>query len=158
MQKKNYQRMFELIDQSFQTRADPDQLQVDEEQMQKLQQLHPACLSEISTDEGPIVWVLIFPTSQRLMDSFLLGTLSEKGLLEQTPLGIQYDSLYLCSATTLPEYRGQGKTLALCKEAIIAILESYPIHTLFTWPFSKEGERLALKVAQDLALPLKMRK
>ena len=158
MQKKNYQRMFELIDQSFQTRSDPDQLQVNEEQMQKLQLLHPACLSEMSTEDGPVIWVLMFPTQSGLMKSFLLGTLSERALLEQTPINASCDCLYLCSATTLPEYRVQGKTFSLCVKAAHEIISAYPIKTLFTWPFSVGGEKLAEKLAQNLALPLELRK
>jgi len=99
--------------------------------------------------------VLLIPTTATLMNEFLFHKISEKQLFEQTPLLIQYDALYLCSASTLEEYRGKGITKKMTLDAIEKIRKDHPIKTLFVWPFTKEGEMLAEKLAQAANLPLK---
>jgi hypothetical protein len=89
------------------------------------------------------------------MEDFLQKKISEKQLLDKTPVGVKYDCLYLCSATTLPEARGKGKTRELCLNAIRQIRKDHPIKTLFVWPFTKEGERLAEAIARATGLLLR---
>jgi hypothetical protein len=155
MTKKNYERMIQVIDEVFATCQDPDQLQVTGEQMQKLQAIHPATLTELANEEGPLIWVLLIPTSRQITEEFLEGKLTEKQLLEKTKVGDRYSSIYLCSATTLPEQRGKGETKKLCLKAIRSIMRDHPIDTLFVWPFSKEGEFLAESVANSCGLKLR---
>lgn len=157
MQKPNYQRMYDLIDAVFSTRQDPDQLQVGDEEMKKLEALHPATLSEMASDEGPLIWVLLIPTSKNLMQEFVKGQINEKELLERSPVNTQLDSLYLCSVTALPEVREQGLTKALCLKAIRDICKDLPIQQLFVWPFTNEGSRLARFLALETGLPLLFR-
>lgn len=152
--KSNFQRMLTLIDEVFATRNDPDQIQVDQKQLKKLQKIHPATLSELENEDGPVIWVLIIPTTKDIMNDFLQDKISEKELLEKTKAGDSYDCIYLCSATTLPEYRGKGETKKLCVAAIRSVCNIHPIKTLFVWPFTKEGERLAAKVANECGLEL----
>ncbi len=157
MQKPNYQRMYDLIDEVFSTRQDPGQLQVNAEQMRKLQALHPATLSEEASDEGPLIWVLLIPTTEHLMRLFLSGDLNEKELLEQTNPDDKLTALYLCSVTTLPEARGKGRTRDLCLSAISEINKVHPLQFLFVWPFTKEGKALAEKLARETGLPLRLK-
>jgi len=58
MQAPNYHRMFDLIDEVFSTRNDPNQLLVNEDVIQKLNSIHPATLTELADDNGPLIWVL----------------------------------------------------------------------------------------------------
>lgn len=155
--KPNFNRMLQLIDEVFATRNDPDQIQVNQQQLKKLQAIHPSTLTEFANEEGPFIWILIIPTTKSIMNNFLEGRISEKQLLEKTTAGDNYDSIYLCSATTLPEFRGKGETKKLCIKAINAIHETNPITTLFVWPFTKEGEILAKKIAGDCKLQLKVK-
>ena len=157
MGQSNFERMKEIIDATFATRNDPDQLQVTQEDIARLQALHPATLSEYNERQGPCVWVLLIPTSDELMKKFLNGDLSENGLLQQTKPGTKFEAVYLCSATTLPEYRGKGITSKVCREAIEKIKAEHPVSTLFVWPFTKEGELLARKIADRLKLPLRVK-
>ena len=150
----NFNRMLNLIDEVFETRNDPNQLQVNQKVMKKLQQLHPATLSEIANSDGPISWVLIIPTTKKVMTDFLEGKITENKFLDKTNLKDNFECLYLCSATTLPEYRGHGKTKKLCIKAINEMREVFPIKALFVWPFTKEGEILAEKVAEGCKLKL----
>ncbi|HLG35054.1 MAG TPA: hypothetical protein VI757_09255 [Bacteroidia bacterium] len=150
----NMERMFLVIDEVFDMRNDPLQLQVNDKVIAKLAQIHPATLSEYNEGEGPIAWVLVIPTTTELMNRFVAGQLSEQALFDQTKPGMQYDALYLCSATTLPEYRGKGITKKLCLDAIKKISEGHPLKALFVWAFSPEGNMLAESVARATGLPL----
>ena len=139
----NHYRMFALIDEVFATRTDPDQLQVSETQREKLQAIHPATMGEVADENGPLIWLLLIPTTKPVMEKFLAGTISENQLLEQTNLGEKYDCIYLCSVTTLPEMRGKGETKKLCLKQINAIRKEHDIKTLFVWAFTEGGDSLA---------------
>ena len=149
--------MIQMAEDVFAHRTDTNQLSVNEQIMEKLHQLHPATLSEYDDGNGPVVWILIFPTTADLMNRFLEEKISEKELFELTPLNINYDALYLCSAMVLPEYRGKGIAKKLALHAIENIRKDHPIKSLFVWPFSKEGEALAHKIAGITELPIKKR-
>ncbi|MGZ3899186.1 MAG: hypothetical protein ACXVO9_13390 [Bacteroidia bacterium] len=152
--KPNFSRMMKVIDEVFATRKDPDQLQVTPQQLKKLEKIHPATLSELSDDNGPLIWVLVIPTTTNVMREFVKGNISEKELLERTNPGDSYECIYLCSASTLPEIRSKGKTKKLCLEAINAIRKDHPVKTLFVWPFTREGNALAETLAKECGLKL----
>lgn len=147
--------MLDLIDEVFATRNDPNQIQVTPEQLKKLNLIHQSSLTELSNENGPLIWLLIIPTLKTVMDDFLIGNISEKEILDHTPVGVAYEAIYLCSVTTLKEERGKGKTKELCLTAINEIKKDHPIETLFVWPFTKEGEALANSIANASSLKLK---
>lgn len=158
MADSKYQRMMAIINNVFATRNDPDQLQVTQGDVRKLQALHPATLSEYNEGSGPIVWLLIIPTTNDVMQKFLPGEISENQVLQQTKPGEIYEAIYLCSVTTLPEYRGKGITTKLALDAIDAIRKDHPISSLFVWPFTDQGKKLAEKIAKKSGLALHIRK
>ena len=157
MSLSNFERMIQLAEEVFDSKSDPEQLEVNEEVLEHLCKIHPASVQEFDDGNGPVVWVLLFPTTNELMDYFLKNEISEKQLFELTPLNIQYDAIYLCSAMVLEEYRRKGIAQNLTKNAINEIRKSHPITSLFVWPFTKEGSALAEKisVAKNLSLKLK---
>jgi GNAT superfamily N-acetyltransferase len=150
----NFQRLVQLADEVFSYRDDPEQLNVNPQVLDKLHQLHPLTLSDYSDENGPVVWLLVIPTTIALMDRFLNKEISEKKLFDLTPLHVKYEALYLCSALTLEEYRRKGITQQLLLDAIEAIKRDHPLKCLFVWPFTKEGDKLAEKVAQLTGMPL----
>jgi hypothetical protein len=152
----NFSRMLSLIDEVFDTRKDPNQLQVNQQVIKKLEKIHPATLSEFTDKNGPSVWVLVIPTTTGVMNDFLSGKISEKDILTKTKPREKYTCIYLCSVTTLPEYRGKGESKKLCLQAIKAICKDHPIETLFVWPFTKEGGKLAISLAKECKLPLRI--
>lgn len=117
----NFERMLQLADEVFATKNDPHQLDVNEEVIQHLQQIHPATVSEYDDGNGPVAWILLLPTTTELMHPFLEQKISEKELFEKTPLNISYDTLYLCSAMVLEEYRRKGIARKLTLKAVEAI-------------------------------------
>lgn len=149
--------MMELIDQTFATRNDPGQIQVTQAQMKKLEAIHPSTLSEFANEDGPLIWILLIPTQHSIMEEFLSGKISEAELLKKTKPKQQYNCIYLCSATTLPEARHKGETKKLCSQAIDNICKDHFIDTLFVWPFTKEGEKLAKNIASERSMELKIK-
>jgi ribosomal protein S18 acetylase RimI-like enzyme len=154
----NFERMLELVNRFFDTRNDPDQISVDEEERELLAQIHPATMSELVNEDGPIVWILLVPTTTAVMGQFLKGAISEKQLLFDTPAGRAYDAIYLCSASVLPEFRHKGLAKKVTIEAINKIRNDHAINALFYWPFSEEGRLLAMSIATETGLPIYERK
>src|SRR4051812_38956440 len=110
MKAPNFARMIQIIDEVFDTRNDPGQLQVTAAQRRKLHELHSCTLMEKTDKDGPVIWLLLIPTTENTMERFLKKEINEKQLLELTQPNDKLTCLYLCSATTLPEYRGKGET------------------------------------------------
>lgn len=152
--KDNFQRLVQLADEVFAYKDDPQQLDVNPQVIDKLHQIHPLSLTDYTDENGPVVWLLVIPTTIELMHRFLNKEISEKELFELTPLKIKYEALYLCSALVLEEYRRKGITKQLLLETIESIKKDHPLKCLFVWPFSNEGDKLAEKIAQLTQMPL----
>ena len=155
--KNNLVRMIQLADEFFAAKNDPSQISVDDKVMLRLKKIHKNTITEKSTSKGPVAWILVIPTTQNLMEQFISNKISERQLLNKTPLRVKYNSIYLCSALVLPEYRNKGLAKRLMIKAIKSIKKEHPINCLFYWAFSKEGKRLAQSVSAKLNLPLHRR-
>jgi ribosomal protein S18 acetylase RimI-like enzyme len=154
MPSKNFQRMLQLAETVFAAKEDPNQLDVDEQVIVRLQRLHPNTVSEHVDGDGPVAWVLLIPTTTALMQRFLKHEISETELLERTTNDAQFESVYLCSALVLEEFRRKGIVKQLTLSAIESIRQLHPINSLFVWTFSNEGDLSAQKIADLLQLPL----
>jgi predicted GNAT family acetyltransferase len=150
----NYERIIQLSDEVFSSRTDPDQLNVDEKVMERLELIHPDTLSEYDDGNGPVCWILCIPTTLDLMSKFIDQKISERELYELTPLNTKYEAIYLCSALLLEEFRGKGIAQKLAVQALENIKTDHNIKALFFWAFSKEGEKLAEKLSGLMGLPL----
>jgi ribosomal protein S18 acetylase RimI-like enzyme len=154
MSQENFLRMMKLAEEFFDTRTDPTQISVDQKVMDRLKRIHPFTMIEKRTRKGPVAWVLIIPTTQKLMKQFIKSEINERELLRKTPLHIKYDAIYLCSALVLPEYRRKGIAKRLMVKAIKSIRKDHPINAIFHWAFSTEGRKLAVSVTKACNLPL----
>jgi hypothetical protein len=114
-------------------------------------------MTEVRNDDGPIVWILVIPTTTRVMEQFLRKEINEQQILEKTPPGDKYEAVYLCSALVLPEHRGKGMAKRAAVQAVKEIQRQHPIKQLYAWTFSPEGEGLAVSIAKELGLPLHLR-
>ena len=150
----NFERMIQLADEAFAVRNDPDQLDVNEDVLHRLRELHPSTVSEFADPNGPVAWVLLIPTTNVLMERFLKKEITEKQLFDLTKLGVNYEAIYLCSAMVLEEYRRKGIAKQLTIDAIEKIRSEHPIKALFVWTFSKEGAQAAESIARLAELPL----
>ena len=150
----NFERMIQLAEDVFDVRNDANQLSVDEKVIEHLNRIHPSTLSEFDDGKGPVVWILVIPTTLDLMNRFINKNITEQGLLDLTPFNTPYEAIYLCSAMVLSEYRNKGIAKRLTLEAIESIKKQHPIKSLFVWPFTKEGDSLAEHIAKLSSLPL----
>jgi hypothetical protein len=150
----NFERLIRLAEEVFAVKNDPDQLDVNQQVIERLKEIHPATVSEFDNGNGPVAWVLVIPTTFDLMNRFLDKKISEKELFELTPLNTAYDALYLCSALVLEEYRRKGITKRLALNAIEDIRKNHPLKALFVWAFTKEGDLASETIAQLASLPL----
>jgi hypothetical protein len=148
------ERMLKLVDEVFAVRTDPEQIDVDEDVLEKLRMLHPATVSEYN-DDGPAAWLLIFPTTLENMKKFLSNEITEKQLLEKTFPGETFDAIYLCSVVVLEEYRRKGIAGKMALDAIEKIKGNHPIRYLYAWIFTEEGRTWAEDIARKSGLPLK---
>ena len=158
MSKSNFERMIELAENVFATKNDPNQLDVSEEVIEHLLKIHTSSVSEYDDGKGPVAWVLFIPTTTELMNRFLKKEISEKELYDLTPLNTKYESVYLCSAMVLEEYRRKGIAKKLSLTAIENMQKQHPLKALFVWAFSKEGDLGAEALAKQVGLPLYKRK
>lgn len=143
-----------LANEVFGMKQDPTQISVNTKVIARLRKIHPSTMTEKSTKNGPIAWILVFPTTQDLMEKFITKKINEQELLKRTSLRAEYDAVYLCSALVLPENRRKGLAKRLMCNAIKSIQKQHPIKFLFYWGFSAEGKKLAISVAKELSLPL----
>ncbi|TAH44003.1 MAG: hypothetical protein EYC69_01330 [Bacteroidetes bacterium] len=149
--------MIQLADEVFATRTDPDQLDVTEEVMEKLEMIHPHSLSSHIEGDGPVVWILLIPTTNEIMQGFLKKEISEKELFNLTPVGQNYEAVYLCSALVLPEFRKKGLAFKTALNALKIMMRDHRIKNLYAWPFSKEGIDLAKRISLELGIPVDFR-
>ncbi len=154
MPSSNYERLIQLAEEVFAVKNDPDQLDVDQEVISRLQKMHPSTVSEYDDGNGPVAWLLLITTTNDLMERFLGKEISEKELFDLTPIQTRYEALYLCSALVLEEYRRKGIVNQLALAAIENIRNDHPVKSLFVWPFSKEGDLAAESIAHKVSLPL----
>jgi len=146
--------MIALVTEFFNTRNDPDQISVNDEQRKRLEAIHPDTMSEYANEDGPVVWILMIPTTSDTMQRFLKSDISERQLLMETKPGDTYDAIYLCSAYVLPEFRRKGLAKKTAMEAIANMQKDHPIKALYYWPFSEDGKASAQALAKELGLPL----
>lgn len=150
----NFERMIQLAEDVFAVRNDPDQIDVNEDVLERLRSIHPSTVSEYNEGNGPAAWLLVIPTTTELMLRFLEHKISERELFDLTPLHSKYEALYLCSAMVLEEYRRKGITKRLALKAIEEIRKDHPLKAMFVWSFTEEGDLAADALAKAVKLPL----
>ena len=154
----NLERMIQLADEFFETKSDSSQISIDVKTIALLKNIHPSTMTERRTGKGPIAWAMVIPTTHDIMRRFVSKQITEYELLLLTPGGRKYDSLYLCSALVLPEFRKKGYAKRLIVRAVKDIRKDHPIEHLFYWGFSAVGAKLARAIAKEFRLHLHRRK
>ena len=92
------------------------------------------------------------------MNQFIECEISEKQLFELTKEEKIFNTIYLCSAMVLEEYRKNGIAKNLVLDAIEMIRQDHSITALFVWSFSKEGDLGAETISTITSIPLYKRK
>ena len=150
----NLERMLSLVQQVFDSKNDPEQLDVNEKVMEQLRIIHPSSIAEYDDGNGPVLWVILIPTTAEIMKQFLSHEINEQAILDLTPINGNYEAIYLCSVLVLPEYRRKGLAENICLASIENIRRTNAIKSLFVWPFSLAGEALAERISAETKLKL----
>ena len=160
---KEADEVMALAEEYFKTESDSEQAKVNNENKNWIHNNIPECIDVIKDKEKIIGFTLIFPCKQETMSLFLNEKINEDELLELIKKELNYkefDSIYLCQALIIPEYRRKGlamKGLIKSIEKIISFSKNKkPV--LFYWPFSNEGKKLAEKISEKTGLKLKYRR
>jgi hypothetical protein len=159
--KKDWQEVGKIAEAYFKTHEDPEQAQITEERAAWIRKEFPECLNLMKSENKVIGVTFVLPCTNELMNQFLSKEINEEDLFVQIQNKMNYDNLetiYLCSAIVIPEFRRKGLALQGTIKSIEKILEKRNIRpTLFYWAYSKEGLSLAKRVAKALNLECKKR-
>lgn len=157
MDQETIGKIREMSERYFGTANDPNQMQVSEWTVGRLNGLHPLTLHARIGNGEPISWTVAIPTSKEAAERFLRGEISERELADTASPSDRYEALYLCMAFTVPEYRGRGYATELFLEALAGMpLEEDSL--IYAWIWSEEGERLVKRLEAETGKKIRVRK
>lgn len=161
VEEKDVLELITLIENQFDTRNHPEQMQINDENRLWVRSKIPECALIIKDKDIVIGSTLIIPSILVVMNDFISGKIHEADLVHQMQREeINYkkmQAIYLCSAFIKPEYRGKGLALkALIKSIHDINPENHPF-PLYYWAYSQDGKRLADKLAFVTDFPVLFR-
>jgi hypothetical protein len=149
------QKTLEIAEEFYGTSIDPEQIPINKESFDKLMSLHQEAIKlKADADGNPISWVVVVPTSKETMESFLEDKSTEKELFDRAVIEKKFESLYLCSAFTVPEYRNKRLATELLLDSIKEFASDNSVQ-LYAWVYSKEGEGLVNQLREQLGREVK---
>ena len=155
---KQLEKTLEIAEKFYGTSSDPEQIPITKDSFVRLMSIHQEAIKlETDGDDNPISWVVVVPTSKENMELFLENKVNEKELFDKAVDEKSFEALYLCSAFTIPEYRGMGYAKKLLMDAINEFASEKSVE-LYAWVYSKEGESLIKALIKDLDREIKIRK
>lgn len=146
-----------LAEKYFSTSTDPEQAQATSENALWLRTHIASCLNIIRHEGEIIGFTLVYPCSKDLMKKFVSKKINESQLFEELRASVanrKPETIYLCSAFVVPEFRRNGLAL---RSVVMSIKNSFNLKSkppVFYWAYSQEGGNLAMKVAHELGLPI----
>ena len=154
MNQKILDSMMKIAELFFGTETDPDQMPINQESADKLLSIHKnTIVYKIDENGNPIAWVVVVPTSINVMNQFLKKEITEKELLDKAVEEKKFDTLYLCAAFVLPEYRRKGYAKELFEEAINGMPNGNNA-TLYCWLYSEDGKKLVAALSGVIKRPI----
>lgn len=131
-----------IAEEFYGTETHPDQIPITTESAAKLDSISDLWFNCELDDQGePISWIVVIPTSIRIMNDFVSGTITERQLFDATTPATAQEALYLCSVFTLPDYRRQG----LAEKLMVQTIKEFELtgkKELFVWIYSPEGKQM----------------
>jgi len=152
--------VIKLAEDYFGTHYDKEQAKITKERGIWIHDNLPDCLNIIKCNNEVIGFTFILPATKLLMKKFIMHKINEEQLFKKVQNLINFknfETLYLCSAFIKPEFRGKGLATKGFTKSIKKITKNKQKPTLFYWAYSKEGNKLALKIAKLTKLKIKKR-
>lgn len=150
-------KMEKIAEKFFGTVQDPTQIPINKSSREKLYKLSSSSIVWKLDKKGePISWIISIPTTVSLMKAFLNHKITERALFQKTKPQKSYSAIYLCSAFTLPKYRGEGLAPKLIKISIESIAHKNNFH-LFSWPTTEGGSSVVKKLEKSLGKKVQIR-
>jgi len=112
------------------------------ENAEKLISLEKNNLICFKENNQPISWALVLPTSREKAERFLKKEITELELFNRSVEKPLFESLYLFSVVTLPDYRKRGLSSRLVKYQIEYFRNKYKIKDFYAWALNPEGKSL----------------
>ena len=160
---KEYRQTAQLAEKFFKTENTKNQLKTSKENSIWFYKNTPDSLNVIRINGKIIGFTFTVLCNKTIMRQFLSKKISEAKLFEKIKeRGINennFETLYFCASVIIPKYQRIGlgtKARVKTIQKLINIRNIKPI--LFSWPFTKEGEKLGLRVAKTSKLKLLIRK
>lgn len=151
-----------LAEKYFGAEDDETQMGTSYENSKWLYKHIPESINIIKINNKRVGFTFLLPCTRKDMHDFISKEINERQLWERVKKNKRlknFDSIYLCSAFVLPEYRRKGLALKTSKVHINHLVKKCKNKvSLFYWNWSKEGEKLALRLAKDLKIKTHSRK
>jgi hypothetical protein len=155
--KEDLGNILRIAKREFETDTDKDQIQPQGAYKDPIWKRNPNALNIIKEGKKFVGYTYLIPTSKELMNRFLKRGITERELrditIKQNP---DVEAIYLCAAYIEPEYRNNGLAKKAAIKSIRAIskgMKNKPY--LFFWGYSKEGEKSAKGIANEIKFQLK---
>lgn len=145
----------------FMTHEDESQITVNSETASWIARNLPGSFNIIKDGNNVIGSTFVFITKEKHMSEFLTGGINERELFQRVREEYPFrpETVYICSAVVLPEYRRMGLALSALVKSVEKIVELYQFTpVLFYWAYSPEGQRLAEKLGDTMKLQVLKRK
>ncbi len=153
----SFQQFFALLEAHFDVSQDPDQIQINPENVAWIKNRIPECLQVIEYENKFVGASLTIPCTKKLMHQFIANDITEAELAHnlqtQNCNYAEIEAIYLCFAIILPEHQGCGLAYKGLTNSIHQILPAGKKVDICYWPYSAEGQALALKIARNLDFP-----
>jgi hypothetical protein len=109
-----------------------------------------------------IGYAFLLPCNDILMERFTSGKINEAELFEnikKIKVNDPPDSMYLCASVIEKDFRGKGLATSAFVKTISKVMSNKKERpVLFYWEYSKEGTKLAKRIAKITDLELRKRK
>ncbi len=151
------QKILKTAEEFFGTADDPEQIPISNSSFQKLMSLDQETIKlKTGSEENPLSWTVVIPTSKEVMNLFLEKKITERMLFDEAVAEKKFEALYLCSAFTIPRHRQKGLATDLFLDSIKKFAPDKSIK-LYAWIYSEEGRKLINKLQSQLGRKIRIR-
>lgn len=159
--KKEYEEMDFVYEKTFTKKNEFTETDLDFKNCNKIIKKFPNSSALIKDKGVSIGQTWIVPTNKKIMTEFLENKIKEQEMILKSVKKVSlnnFDCIYIFYSGILKEYRRQGLSFKAIKRIFNQFLKFNKKVTLFAWAYSKAGENMAIKTAEEYNLLLIIKK